>query len=774
MALVLALVLAAQAAVPAAGDAAPAAPSQAPERFPFPPEQEPAAEAIWQALRSGKTSPQTLEAARQLVRALPQNPRAYRLLGTVAAMQNQREEALTALNRSLELGIDGGRRAEVLALRARLRLQKDFLGQAREDAEAALALEPDHPGALFVATLAALRAGDLSVARDRALRLTKVAPDMAVGHALLAFALAQDDPDAALEEVRRARALGYPEGSDLRSVEEVAGRVRLIRLAWQLPLALAAVLALGLLILFVAGTLLSRAQVAHLASVTAHLERGEQTPRERLVLRLYAAVLWFGTVFFYVSVPAMVLISLATGLWALYAVVTWMSAVPLKLLLLLILLALGGAWAVLRSLFLRARTDDGGLRLAEQDEARLFAALREVAEVAQARMVDRVHLEPDATVAVREAGGALRVLSGRGERVLHLGFQAVQSLSASELKAVLAHEYGHFSHGDTRLTPVLSRIQETLGNMFVRMASLGNVSLANPVFWYLRLYLRLFASITAGHSRRRELLADRAAALAYGGETFGRALQGVIAAGDSFDRHAARTLVLLRRMGRPCTDVYRCVAAAKETESARLREKRLADHLSQAASEFDSHPPPNDRISRVAGVAGVRPADPAPAATLFADAQATARTLTETLCSRIEQGLTAQEELPRLDREMDPAAQALFAAGFAQHVDALELQEAGDAEGDGLLVASVERLSAALGPDEMLLVPALQTLARTQQRLGRGSEAQASVQRAQAILAAQPNKHEAEEKELAALLEQLRDPGTPSAGQRAQPQRVTP
>src|SRR2546425_939291 len=162
---------------------------------------------------------------------------------------------------------------------------------------------------------------------------------MAVGHAFLAFALAQDDPEAALAAVRRARALGYPEGTDLRSVEDVARRARLVRFAWQVPLALAAVLAIGLFILFVAGTLLSRAQVAHLASVTAHLERGEQTPGERLVLRLYAGVLWFGTIFFYASVPAMVLISLATGLWALYAIFTWMSAIPLKLVLLLLLLA---------------------------------------------------------------------------------------------------------------------------------------------------------------------------------------------------------------------------------------------------------------------------------------------------------------------------------------------------------------------------------------------------------------------------------------------------
>ena len=267
MAVLLALLVAALAEAPVAGDRSPAAEGAAREAFPFPPEHEAAAAAIWQALQTGKPGPDMLQAARELGRALPRHPRAQRLLGHVAALANQPDEALIALTRSLELGIDARRRVDVLALRAQLRLQKDLIGQAREDAEAALAIEGADPGALFVAALAALRAGDARAGRDRSLRLTKAAPELAVGHAFLAFALAQDDPGAALEEARRARALGYADESALRSLEEAARRARLVRFAWQLPLALAAVLAVGLLVLFLAGTLLSRAQVAHLASV---------------------------------------------------------------------------------------------------------------------------------------------------------------------------------------------------------------------------------------------------------------------------------------------------------------------------------------------------------------------------------------------------------------------------------------------------------------------------------------------------------------------------
>src|SRR5256885_15573041 len=105
-------------------------------------------------------------------------------------------------------------------------------------------------------------------------------------------------------------------------------------------------------------------------------------------------------------------------------------------------------------------------------------------------MVDRVYLEPDAGVGVRETGGALRILLGGGTRVLHLGWAAVRACDVSALKSVLAHEYGHFSHGETRLIPVVGRIQGSLIGILQRMAQLGGIVKLNPVWWYLRLYLR--------------------------------------------------------------------------------------------------------------------------------------------------------------------------------------------------------------------------------------------------------------------------------------------
>src|SRR6266404_5642548 len=142
----------------------------------------------------------------------------------------------------------------------------------------------------------------------------------------------------------------------------------------------------------------------------------------------------------------MVVISLVTGLGLIYLMFAYMSQIPIKLVLLLLVLAIGGTWAVLRSLFLRMQSPEDGLLVTEDQEPQLFAALREVSEVAGTAMVDRVYLELGAMAAVRESGGAFQVLAGRGQRVLHLGFWTLFGLEKSELKAILAHEYGHFSH----------------------------------------------------------------------------------------------------------------------------------------------------------------------------------------------------------------------------------------------------------------------------------------------------------------------------------------
>lgn len=698
------------------------------EPFPFEPAQRATYLEAFAAVEKGEAA-RGLPLAEQLVEVAPGNPRAWRILGFAQLGLRRWSDAQVSLGRALDLGIDPTRRPSTLVARAQARKESGFPEQALADVNQALALEPKDPGALQLLAVLHAAAGRWQSARSAAEALVAVAPENGGANLLLAAVLASaGEGERAGEAAARARALGA-NAPVLAEIDSLASRQRWTRLAWQVPAAALGALAAALLLFWGAGTLLSRVEVRRLGAVDARLLRDEQTPGERLVDRLYNGVLWGGTVLFFASVPFLLVITLAVGLGLIVAMFTWLSHIPVKLVLILLLVALGGAWAIVRGLFLPPQAETGGRRLTEAEQPGLFAALRRVAGVAGARMVDRVHVEMDAGVGVREAGGTVRVLLGRGQRVLHLGFAALRGLAVSELEAVLAHEYGHFSHGETRLTPLVARIQGSLFQILVRMGQIGRSVYLNPVYWWLRLYFRVYLQVTAGHSRRRELLADRAAAMAYGGETFASALARVVENALVFERVGQGNVVTLRATGRSCRDLYRCLDAVAEAMPADLRARELEEALGRKQSAYDSHPPPRDRFARVAGIPPSRPLEAAPAITLLADPDALAREITAAFVEDVDRWLAGRGELPAEHGDVPPEQEGRIAAALWLHRHGSEAREQGRPEAPALLATALARLEGEVGPRDPAIVPVLKDLAAARHAAGdRGGAEQVLLQ----------------------------------------------
>jgi hypothetical protein len=215
------------------------------------------------------------------------------------------------------------------------------------------------------------------------------------------------------------------------------------------------------------------------------------------------------------------------------------------------------------------------------------------------------------------------------------------------------------------------------------MAELGYSTYLNPVYWFMRMYLAVYLGVTRGHSRRRELLADRAAALAYGGDAFASSLSKAIRNGELFDRASVGTLMMLRQTGRPCRNLYRCLEVADAQTPSSLREIRAKEILERKEEKYDSHPPPQDRISRVAGIPAQRPVETVPALTLFEQPDALGEELTKELLQKVELYLMERgAELPPVRGELEPALQEQFAGAVAFHRDALELRERSHAEAE--------------------------------------------------------------------------------------------
>jgi Zn-dependent protease with chaperone function/Tfp pilus assembly protein PilF len=724
--------------------------AEAPERFPYSAEQEAVHVRAAEAMNAARYEDAASEVQR-LLEAAPENPRSFHLAGVLYTQQQKWGDAERALKRAVELGLEGADLTEAKTYLGIAYLQLNRYAEAELALREAIQLDETQPGAHVYAAIVALQRKDSTGARHHARRAAELVPTVGNPHALLAMAaLHLDELDEAREEVRRARELGASEAL-VREVEEELSRRDWARLAWGIPLGMGVFLGLGLLGTWGAGRVLSSVQLGQLRSEHVHLMRDEQTPAERRVDRVYSAVLWFASLLFYVAIPLMMVLTLALAGGLIYAMFQ-MRFVSIKLLAIVAIFGIGGFIAIVRGLFVSTSEPDEGRVLAPSEAPELFRALAEVAEVAGARKVDKVLLFPGTSIGVREAGGRLQVLLGRGERILHLGLAALRGLTVSELKSILAHEYGHFAHGETCLTPIIGRIQTQVVRTIHGIQELGWEAV-NPVYWFLRAYFFVYLQVTAGHGRRRELLADRVSALAYGGDTFARALTRTIENGDAFER-AVGVAVGLRQAGRPTKDLYRAMDAAARGTPAPLKALVREVLFSRPVDAYDSHPPPSERVQRVAGLPGKRTMEETPALTLFAEAakleaELGGEVLGQVEMSLQEQGVAAAEPVAHTEEQQDRLAEAI-----ALHHGALALVENHHPEAYAVLQESVVKLEDAAGAEDPYLVPALTELSRAHAHHQKLEAARAVIQRALGLAQSRPG-HEEHVDHLNKLLENL-------------------
>jgi Zn-dependent protease with chaperone function len=347
-------------------------------------------------------------------------------------------------------------------------------------------------------------------------------------------------------------------------------------------------------------------------------------------LRLaYRAVLAAACAYWYLSLPLVALIvlllgaGLCVGALALRAIVVGplVSAVKTSI-------------AVGKSLWARAEpVERDTLDLAVEPGIR--GLLGEVAGAVGTRPVDEVVLTPGTDLAVWEEGGVAR---GRGKRrFLVVGVGVLAGMTRRQFKAVLAHEYGHFSHGDTGGGTFALAARRSLVRLAENLAKAGVAQDTNPMWWFVNGFHGLFFRISHGASRLQELHADRVAARCYGAESFAAGLRHVIARDLAFDAHVDATLREVVDGGRALANLYSWHPTAPLPDLS----GRLEELLHRPASALDSHPPPADRMVwvRATGFVGAPPSadDDAPVWASFVDQDALERRMTHRVRERVQE-----------------------------------------------------------------------------------------------------------------------------------------
>lgn len=382
------------------------------------------------------------------------------------------------------------------------------------------------------------------------------------------------------------------------------------------------------------GFALSRATLAE--AETALGDRSVSArARDSRLHSAYAAVLWLCCAYYYISVPLILITMVALGAGLIIGMLA-VGFVSIKLLLIVVVGVAATVIAVITSFFKRPKDEPPGELLDLAEAPRLRALLDEVAGQIGTRPVDRVYLSPGAEIAVFERGGLWAKLRGKGERCLLLGVAVLDGLDERALRAILAHEYGHFSNEDTAGGNFALGVRRSILHSATGLAEMGVAGWHNPAWAFLNGFNSLFLRVSQGASRLQEVLADRWAARTYGADAFERGLRHAIAADLRFELHANATVneVLEARHG--LRNLY-TFAPSKLPEQAGRIDEFVEKIVAAEASPYDSHPCPADRFRwvRALGDGASQTGVGEPAWALFEDRDRIQERMTALICARV-------------------------------------------------------------------------------------------------------------------------------------------
>jgi Zn-dependent protease with chaperone function/Flp pilus assembly protein TadD len=353
---------------------------------------------------------------------------------------------------------------------------------------------------------------------------------------------------------------------------------------------------------------------------------------ESWLSRFYVLALFVSLVLFYLALPFLV-VALIAGTGLLLYLIFLLPRIPVKLIVLVVVVGLGGAWAVFKSIFARPGKGSFGIAKTAEQCPRIYQLLTEVAQRVDTEPVHEVYLAPGSAIGVHQEGRGPFGLFGVKRRVLTLGVSTLRFLTIGELQAILAHEYAHFSHKDTFYSRFIYQVSLSIQEAVQGMGRTGGwYNYVNPIFWFLILYHKTYNLLSAGFSRSREFLADRMAAGLYGSDVFSSALTKVCTDGTLFEMTMYDNIAQLLGEGKAFVNMYEAFHNFRDEQfDAQQREEVYKKLLEEKESLFASHPTFGERIAAVKPLPPATQTDANPALSLCENAEEIEKELTDFL-----------------------------------------------------------------------------------------------------------------------------------------------
>jgi Zn-dependent protease with chaperone function len=469
--------------------------------------------------------------------------------------------------------------------------------EALTHAQAAVEALPDDDSANVALLLAGIVNKNEAAVRRASTTLVEVLPEYPLAHFYLGLLAAEDSQwEKAERELLLAQKLGMPAEYVQEALDDrIASEARWSRWRRRGIYALGAWVG-GLAVLFGAGVLLSKLTLAAVQRPQPATEF-QLGWTERLVRTLYRIVIAITSLYFYASIPILILIVIAVtgGIFYLFLVA---GRVPVRLAVFILAAAFYTLYAVLRSIFTRYKDPEPGQPLPRNQAPELWALTQEVAEHVGARPVDAIYVTPAPEIGVMERGNLWRKLTGAGQRCLILGLGALPAMTQGQFKAILAHEYGHFSNRDTAGGNLAHQVRISMHRMAYSLIINGQARWYNPAWLFVNGFYRIFLRITLGASRLQEILADRYAAIAYGVQNFVDGLIHIVRQSLTFNVQASHEVELATKLRRDLSNLYTLPPLESDLMKGKL-EARIKEVMSRPTSPYDSHPAVRERIALV-------------------------------------------------------------------------------------------------------------------------------------------------------------------------------
>jgi Zn-dependent protease with chaperone function len=394
------------------------------------------------------------------------------------------------------------------------------------------------------------------------------------------------------EEIKRAGELGL----DPRIVEKfLESGIHRQASIWRYVfygLYLLAAWAAGLVLMYVSGKVMSAKTMDAIKSADPVQIRDQLGGSFK---RVYRALINIAGIYYYVSLPVLILLLLAVAGSFFYAFLL-IGRIPIKLTILLVIVTVTTIYQMIRTLFIRQKLVDPGRELKREEAPGLHQLVTQVAENVGTRPIDQIRITEGTDLAVYEKGSYRARTQDKAQRMLILGIGVLDGFRLNAFRAVIAHEYGHFSNRDTAGGDAAFRVNADMSNFIIAILVRGLAVWYNCAFHFLRLYHFLFRRISHGASRLQEVMADIGAVTQYGAAAFEEGLRHAVLRGITFESAAGlidrdqslQTLSGLRALYQQ---------EAQQPEEQKSIVAQLEKSITRPTSEDDTHPSPADRFA---------------------------------------------------------------------------------------------------------------------------------------------------------------------------------